>query len=92
MSEPLSQEEVDRIADALAAGRKIEAIKIYREVTGQGLKQAKDFIDALIPKLREQDPERFAGLSTGPKVGCGSAVLVCLAIGSVAVTVAAWVA
>ena len=31
----------------LAAGRKIEAIRLYREHTGLGLKEAKDAIDAL---------------------------------------------
>ncbi len=30
-----------------AAGRKIEAIKLYREVTGLGLKEAKDAVDAM---------------------------------------------
>lgn len=31
----------------LASGKKIEAIKLYRERTGVGLKEAKDFIDGL---------------------------------------------
>jgi ribosomal protein L7/L12 len=31
----------------LAAGRKIEAIKVYREATGVGLKDAKDAVEAL---------------------------------------------
>lgn len=31
----------------LAAGRKIEAIKVYREATGVGLKDAKDAIEAM---------------------------------------------
>jgi hypothetical protein len=31
--------------DAIARDKKIQAIKIYREVTGVGLKQAKDFVD-----------------------------------------------
>ena len=30
-----------------AAGRKIEAIKIYREITGLGLKESKDAVDAM---------------------------------------------
>lgn len=33
---------------ALAAGgRKIEAIKLYREITGQGLREAKEAVDAM---------------------------------------------
>jgi ribosomal protein L7/L12 len=33
--------------DLLARNKKIQAIKVYREVTGVGLKQAKDFVDAM---------------------------------------------
>jgi ribosomal protein L7/L12 len=33
------------VADALRRGAKIEAIKRYREATGAGLKEAKDFIE-----------------------------------------------
>lgn len=35
------------ILDMLREGRKIEAIKLYREETGLGLKEAKEFIDSL---------------------------------------------
>jgi hypothetical protein len=31
--------------DLVARNKKIQAIKIYREVTGVGLKQAKDYVD-----------------------------------------------
>lgn len=34
-----------QIQDALRRGNKIEAIKIYRELTGTGLAEAKDVID-----------------------------------------------
>ncbi len=37
-------EEIHRL---IATGRKIEAIKVYREQTGCGLKEAKDAIDAI---------------------------------------------
>ena len=60
-----------QVAEALAAGQKIQAIKIYRDATGKGLKDAKEFIDALIPRLMEEDPERYAALSSGG-AGCGS--------------------
>jgi large subunit ribosomal protein L7/L12 len=33
--------------DLIARGKKIEAIKIYREATGVGLKEAKDAVDAI---------------------------------------------
>lgn len=48
-----------QIADAIAAGRKIEAIKLYREATGCDLKDAKDFIEKLTAELQKADPEKF---------------------------------
>ena len=84
MDEQLTKEQIDQIGHALAACKKIEAIKIYREATGKGLKESKDFIDALIPKLKEQDPEKYAKLSaTG--TGCASVILLCcgLTVGSI---------
>ena len=35
------------IADALQSGQKIKAIKLYRLSSGVGLKEAKDFIEAV---------------------------------------------
>lgn len=35
------------LLDLIHRGRKIEAIKLYREATGAGLKAAKDFIESL---------------------------------------------
>jgi len=38
--------------DAIARGKLIQAIKIYRETTGVGLKEAKDAVDAMAGKAR----------------------------------------
>ena len=35
---------------AIAADKKIQAIKIYRQATGVGLKEAKDYVDGLDPR------------------------------------------
>jgi len=77
---------IEEITVALATGQKIEAIRIYRTATNQGLKESKQFIDQLIPGLIEKDPERFANLAAGS--GCGSAVLIMI---SLACIVAVWV-
>jgi len=76
MSDDLSPDVKNEIADAIFAHRKIEAIKLYREASGQGLKEAKEFVEALTTELREQSPEKF---SAGSASGCGSAVffLIC---------------
>lgn len=36
-----------RVYDAIRQGRKLEAIKIYKDNTGMGLKDSKDFIDSI---------------------------------------------
>lgn len=36
-----------RIVDLLASGQKIKAIKLYREQTGVGLKEAKEYVESL---------------------------------------------
>lgn len=41
-------QQIQEIENALASGNKIEAIKIYRDVTGIGLKESKEFIETLI--------------------------------------------
>lgn len=40
------------IEAALKGGRKIEAIKLYRETFGVGLKQAKEAVEAMEARLR----------------------------------------
>lgn len=47
-----------RIADLLYAGRKIQAIKAYREITEAGLKEAKDSVEKLEQQLHESGCDR----------------------------------
>jgi ribosomal protein L7/L12 len=72
MSDKLSDEKRQEILNAILAGKKIEAIKLYRAATGQGLKEAKDFVDQLEAALRKENPEAFQGRSNS---GCGVSVL-----------------
>jgi hypothetical protein len=59
MSEPISEGDLRDIRDAIFAGRKIEAIKLYRKYTGLGLKEAKDAVEEIEGKLRLESPEKF---------------------------------
>jgi hypothetical protein len=59
MSEPLSEGDLKEVRDAIIAGRKIEAIKLYREFSGQGLKEAKDAVEEMEKKVRAEATERF---------------------------------
>jgi hypothetical protein len=58
---PLEPDLMDQVNEALFRGRLIDAIRIYRQATGSGLKEAKDFVQTLEARLRAQMPERFTG-------------------------------
>ena len=60
MQKQLTEEQTKKLGDALAAGRKTEAIKVYREATGLGLKETKDAIE------RDILPKPFAPTPLGP--------------------------
>jgi len=65
--------------------RKISAIKLYREATGVGLKEAKDAVEDMEKDLRQRAPGKFA--RGGKKSGCLSVVAVLALIGTAFVTV-----
>jgi hypothetical protein len=62
--------QMNAIADALRAGNKIEAVKLHREATGSGLKEAKDEIEAIEAGLRARYPDRFPAKPAAGKGGC----------------------
>ncbi len=82
MPDDLSLEVIEGISEALAKGSKIEAIKIHRQHTNQGLKESKAFIEALIPRLVEEDPTRYDGLAKGGS-GCAGVLLAGVMLGAV---------
>ena len=57
------------IISLLEQGRKIAAIQLYRRKAGVGLKEAKDFIDALAADRR---------ISVPPRSGCLGVLLLCI--------------
>jgi hypothetical protein len=65
---PLAPLQEKQLREALFAGRKIEAIKIYREAGGGGLKEAKEKVEALEIELRKTNPAAFR--NSGTKTGC----------------------
>lgn len=76
------------VADLLFTGRKIDAIKLYREQVkpGAGLKESKEAVEQLEAGLRVQHPEKFT--APAQKSGC-TGVLAVLAVVVAAVLV--WV-
>ena len=83
MSEQLPEQVVEEISEAIFKGRKIHAIKVYREQMGVDLKTAKEFVDALAERLREEAPERFQGGGAGCS---GQAAALLILIGAVVYT------
>ena len=83
MAEPTT-EQWQEIQTHLFAGRKIQAIKIYREATGAGLAEAKEAMEAYAAKLHEQSPERFTS-DPSSKKGCAGMILLFLLLAAAAV-------
>lgn len=72
---------LERVYEAIRSGRKIEAIKIYRELRGVGLKEANEAVE----RLAAGDPDAYGsdrasdGAGHGAvksSSGCGSVLLV----------------
>ncbi len=86
MTDNLNEQQRAAILNELMKGNKIEAIKLYREATGAGLKDAKDFIEALVAKVNQERP------GTIPKpTGCGTvALLIALFVLALAVALHGW--
>jgi ribosomal protein L7/L12 len=80
----LTEQQRQAIDAEIFGGRKIAAIKLYREATGIGLKEAKDAIEDIEKDLRQSQPEKFA--HNAGKSGCLSVVAVVALLVS-----AAWV-
>ena len=78
MSHSISDDDIAEIQASIFAGRKIEAIKKYREATGEGLRESKEFVEAVERELRQESPEKFTAPAGGK--GCGTAVFCVLVV------------
>ena len=70
LEENLNKEQIERIEEELNAENKIEAIKIFRDFTGQGLKESKENIEGHIKDLIKIDPEKYSHLLSQGRSGC----------------------
>ncbi len=78
---PVASDFDQQLLELIAKGKKIPAIKLYRERTNVGLKEAKDAVEAL--GIRH-------GIRPTAATGCGAGVLLLLKLG--ALLFAAWYA
>ncbi|MCP2327275.1 ribosomal protein L7/L12 [Hamadaea flava] len=65
----------DEVAALLAEGKKIQAIKLYRELTGVGLKEAKDAVEAMAAGREPFAQVPFAGRPPAHDVAAQAAEL-----------------
>jgi ribosomal protein L7/L12 len=74
--------------DALGRGNRIEAIKIYREATGEGLRESKEAVEAYEAAHPELAPADSCGRggdgAPGSSCGAGRLVLALFALGLIA--------
>ncbi len=84
MSHPITDEQSRTLSVCIFQGRKIEAIKLYRGMTGLGLKEAKDAVDDLEKSLRASAPDKFSAVQQGK--GCLGGIVVGLLCGTGFVT------
>ena len=53
----LSDKQLNDITDAILARHKIQAIKLFVDATGYGLKEAKEEVEVLMAALAEEHPQ-----------------------------------
>lgn len=76
----------EELEELLRQGKKIEAIKRYREGTGAGLRDAKEAVDVLDRELRATSSADDFASPAVQRGGCASAILlVLLPFGSLAI-------
>jgi ribosomal protein L7/L12 len=73
----LTDQQRQAINAEIFGGRKIEAIKLYREATGCQLIDAKQAVEGIEKDLRERQPESFAHETA--KSGC-LGIMACCAL------------
>ena len=83
MKKQIPENALAAIKDALYQGRKIDAIKLYREQTDEGLAEAKTAVEELEAELRKSSPNLFSAKPAGK--GCLGMLVVVCAIAAVVV-------
>lgn len=79
--QPLSESEQAAVDAELQAGRKLNAIKIFKDATGAGLAESKSAVEARDVLLRGTRPEQFAPVeSSGGASGVIAVLLILTAL------------
>lgn len=76
-NQKLNDEQLNTISESILAGKKIEAIKAYRELTGLGLKDSNEEIEKIRLSLAKDHPELLKNKSKG----CASVIVIGFLLG-----------
>lgn len=83
MPPPIPDDQIAALRELVFQRRKIDAIRLYREITGLGLKESKEAVEELESSLTRESPERF--VARPQNKGClGLVLLVVIAAVAVA--------
>lgn len=80
MNNNIPDSTLEEIQKCLFEQSKIQAIKIYKEATGEGLKESKEAVERLDAELKSKFPERY---TVGPKAAGCMSVLALIALPAV---------
>ena len=81
MNTPLPEDQLAKIKEALFQGRKIDAIKLYRNVDpAAALADAKAAVEAMEAELRKSSPEKFSAPASSGKGCLGVAMALCAVV------------
>lgn len=72
MNEELPPEDMEKILEAIYTGQKLQACKLYKAARGTSLMEAKEFVEQLTEKLKQESPESFREVKSA---GCASVLL-----------------
>ncbi|AKC81561.1 hypothetical protein IMCC26134_00015 [Verrucomicrobia bacterium IMCC26134] len=81
MPRSLTETQIASLSEPVFRGRKIEAIKLHRELTGMGLKESREAVEELELSLRASSPDKFVAGPQGK--GCMGVIvfgLMCCAL------------
>lgn len=86
---PEKADSIHRILELVHHGQKIEAIKLYRETFGVGLKEAKDIVDGL--EMGKPTAVTYTTVSSSGNNSCGCLVAIVIILFTLGIVVAAMV-
>lgn len=65
----------EKCLELIKSGNVLQAVKLYKDESGAGLKEAKDMIDSMVARLKKDIPS--------PQKGCGATIVIVIIVTTV---------